>query len=99
DRLSQPFGGDGCQRIFAVRKGLGAETATDIGRNDPHLLRRQIHHAATNDVADEMTALAPERESVPVTVVFRDDATGIEIIRDQPLVHDRQLAYARGFGE
>ncbi len=99
DRLAQPFGGDGRQRVLAVWEGLGAETAPDIGRNDPHLFGRQLHHAAADDVADKMTALAPERERVPIAVVFRDDATGVEIIRDQPLVHDRQLAYTRGFGK
>ena len=33
------------KRIFAIGKQLGAKAATDIGRDDAHLFRRQFHHA------------------------------------------------------
>ena len=64
DRLAQPFGRDGGQRIFAIGKQLGAEAAADIRRDDAHLFGRQLHHVAADDVADDVAALAAERERV-----------------------------------
>ena len=90
-RLAQALGGDGGERIFAIGKQLGAEAAADIGRDDAHLLRRQLHHVAGDDVADDVAALAAERQRVAVAVVFGDHAAGVEIIGDQPLVDDGEL--------
>src|SRR4029079_10645115 len=79
------------ERIFAVGKQLGAEAAADIGRYDAHLVRWQLHDVAGDDVADDVAALAAERQRVTATVLFGDHATGVEIIGHQPLVDDGEL--------
>src|SRR6185312_7830273 len=90
-RLAQTLGGNRGERIFAVGKQLGAEAAADIGRYDAHLVRWQLHDVAGDDVADDVAALAAERQRVTATVVFGDHAAGVEIIGDQPLVDDGEL--------
>ena len=76
-RLAQLLGRDGGQRIFAIGKQLGAEAAADIRRDDAHLVRRKPHHLAADDVADDVRALAAERERVALAVEFGDDAARI----------------------
>ena len=63
-RLAQLLGRDRGQRIFAIGKQLGAEAAADIGRDHAHLVGRQLQHLAADDVADDVAALAAERERV-----------------------------------
>ena len=99
DRAAQPFSRNRGQRIFAIRKQLGAEAAADVRRDHPHLFGRQLHHRAADDVADDMAALAAERERIALAVVFGDHAAGIEIIGHQPLIDDRQFDNTRGLGE
>src|SRR5260221_2777416 len=98
DRFSQALRRDGRQRIFAVGKQLSAESATDIRCNDPHFIGRQLHHP-TNDVTNDMTALAAERKRVTLTVIFSDDTARIEIIGDETLIDDVQLDNFRSFLE
>ena len=99
DRLAQAFGGDRGERIFAIGKQLGAKAATDIGRDDAHLVRRQLHDVAGDDVADDVAALAADRQRVAVAVEFGDHAAGVEIIGDQPLVDDGELDDLCSLGE
>ena len=77
-RLAQALGGDRGERIFAIGKQLGAEAAADIGRDDAHLVGRQLHDVAADDVADDVAALAAERQRVALAVVFGDHAAGVE---------------------
>ena len=63
------------------------------------LLGRNLEHVAADDIADDVAALAAERQRIALAVVFRDDAAGIEIIGDQPLVDQRDFGAARGLGE
>ena len=98
-RLAQPLGRDRGQRIFAIGKQLGAEAAADIGRHHAHLVERQLEHLAADDVADDVAALAAERQRVAVAVVFGDHAAGIHVIRDQPLIDDGERDRARGLRE
>ena len=69
------------------------------GRDDAHLFRRQLHHIAGDDVADDVAALAAERQRVTVAVVLGDHAAGVEIIGHQPLVDDGELDDLCGLGE
>ncbi len=98
-RFTQPFGGDRGKRVFAIGKQFGAEAAADIGGDHAHLLRRQLHHLAGNDVADDVAALAAERERVALAVIFGDDAARIHVIGDQPLVDHAELDGAGGLRE
>ena len=51
---------------------------------------------AADDVADDVAALAAERQRIALTVVFRDHAAGIDVIGDQTLVDDLQRDLTRG---
>ena len=66
DRLGAAVRRNGGERIFAIGKQLGAEAAADIGRDHAHLFGRQFHHRAADDVADDMAALAAERQRVAI---------------------------------
>src|SRR5262252_3831373 len=81
---------NGGERVFAIRKQLGSESATDIGRYDAQLVRRDPEHHLAQQVAQEMRALAPkrQREAVRLLIVFRDHGSGIKIVGDEPLIDD-----------
>ena len=78
------------QRIFAIRKQLGAEAAAGVRIDDPHFLRRDVEDHLAQNVADAVRPLAAERqrEAVLGLVVFGDDRAGVEIIGDEALIDD-----------
>ena len=98
-RLAQLLRRHRGQRVFAIGKQFGAEAAADVGRDDAHLLRRQFHHRAADDVADDVAALAAERQRVAVAVVFGDHAAGVHVVGDEALVDNGQRHRARGLRE
>ncbi len=98
-RLPRAFRRHRRQRIFAIGKELGAEAAADIGRDDPHLVRRDLEHLAANDVADDVAALAADGERVAIAIVLGDDAAGVEIVGDQPLIDQRDFHLVCRLGE
>ena len=61
-RTLEPLRRDSRKRIFAERKQLGAEAAAGIGRDDPHLLRRDVENHLAQNIADAVRPLAAERE-------------------------------------
>ncbi len=60
-RLAQLLRRHRGQRIFAIRKQLGAEAAADIRCDDAHLVERQLEYVAADDITDDVAALAAER--------------------------------------
>ncbi len=98
-RPAQPLGGNRGERIFAIGKQLGAEAAADVGRHHTHAVGRDAQHVVADDVADDVAALAAERERIALAVVFGDHAAGIHVVGHQPLIDDGQLDRARGLRE
>src|SRR5581483_7794799 len=99
DRLAQLFGSDSIERILAIGKKLGTESAANVVRNDAHLLRRQLHHHAANNIADDVAALAADGKRITISVVFGENTASIEIIGYDALVDEAHADGVRCLGE
>ena len=101
DGAAQPARGDRDQRIFAIGKQLGAESAADIRTDHPHLLDRDLQDVLAHDIAQPVAALAADRQRqmVPLGVVFADHGAGFHEIGDDPRIDDRYFGYRMGLGE
>ena len=88
-RYTKLLGGDHQQRVFPVTEGLGAKTATNLGRDNLDVLLFQAEHLAEN-VAHAVAALRAERQLVAfgVAVVLGHTAAQFHVVRDNPVVDD-----------
>ncbi len=86
DRAAQPARGDRDQRIFAIGKQLGAESAADIRADHPHLFERDFQDHSGNDLAQPMAALAADRQRqmIALGVVFTDRRPRLHEIGNDP---------------
>ena len=91
DGLAQLSRGDRDQRIFAIGKQLGAETAADVGTDHPHLFHRHLQHHAAQDFAQAMAALAADRQRqmIALGVVFGDRGARLHEVGDDARIDDR----------
>ena len=101
DGAAQPARGDRDQRVFAIGKQLGAETAADIRTDHPHLLDRDLQHVLAQDIAQPVAALAADRQRqmVALGVVFADHRAGFHEIGDDARIDDRYFGHRMRLGE
>jgi hypothetical protein len=95
DRTPQFARSERGERVLAIGKQLGAETAADVGADDPHLLLRNLQHHVAQDFAQPMTALAAygQRQAIRGNVVIGDDRSRFHEIGDDARIDDRDLGH------
>ena len=99
--LAQLSRGDRDQRVFAIGKQLGAETAADIRADYPHLFDRDLQHVLAQDIAQPVAALAADRQRQMIApgVVFADRRAGLHEIGDDARIDDRNFGNRMRLGK
>ena len=101
DGPAQLARGDRDQRVFAIGKQLGAESAADIRTDHPHLLDRDLQHVLAQDIAQPVAALAADRQRqmIALGVVFADHRAGFHEVGNDARIDDRYFGDRMGLRE